>query len=92
MGDSVRNGDVIRPPHDCWPGTRLAVTETALAFVEDARRRGERCQPLDWLPEVHHPIGNDKAVIPDTLLYYPLGDRSCCGRSWKSTGPPWAVK
>ncbi|MCX4608592.1 MULTISPECIES: hypothetical protein [Streptomyces] len=27
----------------------LTVTETALAFLEDARRRGELCRPLDWL-------------------------------------------
>ncbi|WP_276205328.1 replication-relaxation family protein [Streptomyces prasinopilosus] len=34
-------------------GHTLTVTETALAFLEDARRRGELCQPLDWIPEVH---------------------------------------
>ncbi|MEW1797973.1 replication-relaxation family protein [Streptomyces niveus] len=55
-------------------GHALAVTETALAFLEDARRRGETCLPLDWLPEVHHPIGNDEAVIPDALLYYRSSD------------------
>ncbi|WP_256725976.1 replication-relaxation family protein [Streptomyces sp. IMTB 2501] len=32
----------------------LIVTETAPVFLEDARRRGEVCQPLDWTPEVHH--------------------------------------
>ncbi|MFB7439241.1 replication-relaxation family protein [Streptomyces mirabilis] len=30
-------------------GHALTVTETALAFLEDARRRGELCRPLDWL-------------------------------------------
>ncbi|MFE3249825.1 replication-relaxation family protein [Streptomyces sp. NPDC059209] len=30
--------------------------------------------PLDWIPEVHHPIGNSEAVIPDALLYYDSGD------------------
>lgn len=54
-------------------GHTLAVTETALAFLEDARRRGETCLPLDWIPEVHHPIGNSEAVIPDALLYYDSG-------------------
>jgi hypothetical protein len=51
----------------------LTVTETALAFLEDARRRGELCRPLDWLTEVYHPIGNGEAVIPDALLYYERG-------------------
>ncbi|MFC9429606.1 replication-relaxation family protein [Streptomyces sp. NPDC056987] len=50
-----------------------ALTETALVFLEDARRRGELCRPLDWMTEVHHPIGNGEAVIPDALLYYRRG-------------------
>jgi hypothetical protein len=54
-------------------GHTLTVTETALAFLEDARRRGELCRPLDWIPEVHHPIGSGEAVIPDALLYYKRG-------------------
>ncbi|MEV5646542.1 replication-relaxation family protein [Streptomyces flaveolus] len=48
----------------------LTVTETGLAFLQDARRRGDLCQPLDWIPEVHHPLGGSEAVIPDALLYY----------------------
>ncbi|MFF7888602.1 replication-relaxation family protein [Streptomyces sp. NPDC020794] len=51
----------------------VTVTETALAFLEDARRRGELCRPLDWLTEVYHPIGSGEAVIPDALLYYKRG-------------------
>ncbi|GGX90463.1 replication-relaxation family protein [Streptomyces fructofermentans] len=51
-------------------GHGLTVTETALAFVQDARRRGDVCMPLDWIPEVHHPLGNGEAVIPDGLFYY----------------------
>ncbi|MGW4659999.1 replication-relaxation family protein [Streptomyces sp. NPDC004279] len=35
-------------------GHALVVTETALAFVQDARRHGDVCQPLDWIPEVYH--------------------------------------
>ncbi|WP_257003763.1 replication-relaxation family protein [Streptomyces sp. SA15] len=54
-------------------GHTLTVTETALIFLQDARRRGELCQPLDWIPEVHHPIGSGEAVIPDALLYYRRG-------------------
>ncbi|MEU3984471.1 replication-relaxation family protein [Streptomyces sp. NPDC026672] len=49
------------------------LTETALAFLEDARRRGDVCRPLDWIPEVHHPVGSGEAVIPDALLYYQEG-------------------
>ncbi|MFF5161329.1 replication-relaxation family protein [Streptomyces sp. NPDC000348] len=51
-------------------GHGLTVTETALAFLQDARRRGDLCRPLDWIPEVHHPLGSGEAVIPDALLYY----------------------
>ncbi|NMI55687.1 MULTISPECIES: replication-relaxation family protein [unclassified Streptomyces] len=54
-------------------GHTLTVTETALVFLEDARRRGELCRPLDWLTEVHHPIGSGEAVIPDALMYYRCG-------------------
>ncbi|MER7195525.1 replication-relaxation family protein [Streptomyces flaveolus] len=28
------------------------------------------CQPLDWIPEIHHPLGGGEAVILDALLYY----------------------
>ncbi|MGA5508956.1 replication-relaxation family protein [Streptomyces umbrinus] len=54
-------------------GHGLTVTETALAFLQDARRHGDLCRPLDWIPEVHHPIGSGEAVIPDALLYYQRG-------------------
>ncbi|MEU2929840.1 replication-relaxation family protein [Streptomyces sp. NPDC007251] len=54
-------------------GHTLTVTETALLFLEDARRRGELHRPLDWLPEVYHPIGGGEAVIPDALMYYRRG-------------------
>ncbi|MEU6261409.1 replication-relaxation family protein [Streptomyces sp. NPDC047043] len=54
-------------------GHTLTVTETALAFLEDARRRGELCRPLDWIPEVYHPLGSGEAVIPDALMYYRSG-------------------
>ncbi|MFF4903215.1 replication-relaxation family protein [Streptomyces sp. NPDC001068] len=54
-------------------GHTLTVTETALVFLEDARHRGDVCEPLDWICEVHHPIGSGEAVIPDALLYYRRG-------------------
>ncbi|WP_308406579.1 replication-relaxation family protein [Streptomyces sp. AC555_RSS877] len=59
-------------------GHQLTVTETALAFLQDARRRGELCRPLDWICEVYHPLGGGEAVIPDALLYY----RSGSGDGW----------
>ncbi|MGW0817062.1 replication-relaxation family protein [Streptomyces viridiviolaceus] len=54
-------------------GHALTVTETGLAFVQDARRRGDVCRPLDWIPEIYHPLGSGEAVIPDALLYYRHG-------------------
>ncbi|MEU9272722.1 replication-relaxation family protein [Streptomyces sp. NPDC048251] len=59
----------------------LTVTETGLQFLLDARRRGEVCRPLDFLPEVHHPIGGGEAVIPDALVYYQRGSRDGGGGS-----------
>ncbi|MGW3151244.1 replication-relaxation family protein [Streptomyces sp. NPDC001177] len=51
-------------------GHSLVVTQTGPAFLQDTRRRGDVCQPLDWIPEVYHPLGSGEAVIPDALLYY----------------------
>jgi hypothetical protein len=51
----------------------MTVTETALAFLQDARRRSDVCRPLDRICEVHHPIGSGEAVVPDALLYYRRG-------------------
>ncbi|GGJ72250.1 replication-relaxation family protein [Streptomyces brasiliensis] len=62
-------------------GHTLTVTTSALAILEDARRRGDVCQPLDWIPEVHHPIGSGEAVIPDALLYYRRGPADGTGGS-----------
>jgi hypothetical protein len=59
----------------------LTVTETALVFLEDARRRGELCQPLDWMPEVYHPLGSGEAVIPDALMFYRRGSENGDGGS-----------
>ncbi|MGX4694518.1 hypothetical protein [Streptomyces sp. JNUCC 63] len=51
------------------------MTETALAFVQDARRRGKLCRPPDWIPELYHPVGSGEAVVPDTLLFYRRGSQ-----------------
>ncbi|MGX1541864.1 replication-relaxation family protein [Streptomyces adustus] len=58
----------LRVPH------ALAVTEVGVAFQQDARARGDICQPLDWIPEVHHPLGGGEAVTPDALLFYQEAD------------------
>ncbi|KOV69039.1 hypothetical protein ADL00_11640 [Streptomyces sp. AS58] len=51
-------------------GHALTVTKTGIAFLQNARRRGDVCRPLDWIPEVHHSLGSGEAVIPDALLFY----------------------
>lgn len=61
-------------------GHTLTVTETGLAFVQDARRHGDICPPLDWIPEVYHSLGTGEAVIPDALLYYRRSHRD--GEDW----------
>ncbi len=45
-------------------GHGLTVTETALAFLQDARRRGDLYRPLDWIPEVHHPSAAARPSSP----------------------------
>ncbi|MFF0000739.1 replication-relaxation family protein [Streptomyces avermitilis] len=50
-------------------GHALTVAETALAFLQDARRLDELCRPLDWMPEVYHPLGSSEAVIPDAFMF-----------------------
>ncbi|MGW5568182.1 replication-relaxation family protein [Streptomyces tendae] len=67
-------------------GHGLTVTETALAFLQDARRRGDLCQPLDWIPEVHHSLGGGEAVIPDALLYYRSHDTGAGGADSSGDG------
>lgn len=58
----------------------LAVTSTFLAFLDDARTRGDEFTPLDWQPEVAHPLDDgaadgDRVLIPDALMHYTcLGD------------------
>jgi hypothetical protein len=55
----------------------LAINETALAFVEHARRRGDECEPLSWEMEVAHRVrdGNTRTadevwLTPDAVLHY----------------------
>lgn len=53
----------------------LAVTRTALAFLDDAQARGDELGPLDWTPEVAHPVRDgaadgERMLIADALLRY----------------------
>ncbi|MFF1716266.1 replication-relaxation family protein [Streptomyces sp. NPDC058268] len=41
-----------------------------LAFVADARRRGDEHSHLDWTLEVSHPLGDGERLIADALAYY----------------------
>ncbi len=56
----------------------LAVLDAHLAFLRDARKRGDEYGTLDWAPEVHHRIveqGTD-SVIADALMRYTVAGRS----------------
>ncbi|MFJ5035644.1 replication-relaxation family protein [Streptomyces sp. NPDC088560] len=55
----------------------LAINDTALAFVEHARRAGDECEPLSWEMEVAHRVrdGNTRSadevwLTPDAVLHY----------------------
>jgi hypothetical protein len=56
----------LRAPHT------LAVLRTHLAFLADARRRGDDYGPLDWTPEVYHRLSESRAeaLVADALLRY----------------------
>ena len=56
----------LRAPHT------LAVLRTHLAFLADARRRGDEYGPLDWAPEVYHRLTEQRtdALIADALMRY----------------------
>ncbi|WP_281247732.1 replication-relaxation family protein [Streptomyces colonosanans] len=74
-GSGQGKGSVVDSVGPCRlkAGHTPTVTETALAFLKDARRHGELRRPLDWIPEAHHPTGSGEAVTPDALLYYRRG-------------------
>lgn len=56
----------LKTPHT------LTVLRTHLAFVADARERGDEHGFLDWTPEVSHSLGDGEKVIADALLHYTL--------------------
>ncbi|MER5602351.1 replication-relaxation family protein [Streptomyces sp. NPDC002265] len=69
-----------RPPYPITSATAaslktphtLTVLRTHLAFVADARRRGDEHGHLDWTPEVSHPLGDGEKIITDALMHYTL--------------------
>ncbi|MGY9066868.1 replication-relaxation family protein [Streptomyces sp. CAS3] len=69
-----------RPPYPVTSATAaslktphtLTVLRTHLAFVADARRRGDEHGHLDWTPEVFHSIGDGERVVADALMHYTL--------------------
>ncbi|OQR63421.1 hypothetical protein B6E66_13845 [Streptomyces maremycinicus] len=69
-----------RPPYPITSATAaslktphtLTVVRTHLAFLADARRRGDEHGPLDWTPEVSHPLSDGERIIADALLHYTL--------------------
>ncbi|MET7725485.1 replication-relaxation family protein [Streptomyces mirabilis] len=69
-----------RPPYPITSATAaslktphtLTVIRTHLAFVADARRRGDEHGHLDWTPEVSHPLSDGEKIITDALMHYTL--------------------
>ncbi|MEU6260449.1 replication-relaxation family protein [Streptomyces sp. NPDC047043] len=58
----------LKTPHT------LTVVRTHLAFVTDARRRGDEHGPLDWTPEVAHPLSDGERIITDAVMHYTLNE------------------
>ncbi|MET9879255.1 replication-relaxation family protein [Actinacidiphila glaucinigra] len=51
----------------------LTVVRAHLAFLADARARGDEYGPLDWVPEVAHRLpdtGGEDKLIADSVLHY----------------------
>ncbi|MGW7824644.1 replication-relaxation family protein [Streptomyces puniciscabiei] len=69
-----------RPPYPITSATAaslktphtLTVVRTHLAFVADARRRGDEHGHLDWTPEVSHPLSDGERIITDAVMHYTL--------------------
>ncbi|WP_051942224.1 replication-relaxation family protein [Streptacidiphilus rugosus] len=61
-----------RAPHS------LDVLRTHLAFLAEARQRGDEYGPLDWEPEVYHRLSDQRAdaVIADALMRYTINGPS----------------
>lgn len=58
----------LKTPHT------LTAVRAHLAFVSDARRRGDEHGHLDWTPEVAHPLSERERVIADAVMHYTLNE------------------
>ncbi|MET7621947.1 replication-relaxation family protein [Streptomyces sp. NPDC005408] len=71
-------GRALRQPASATEASlRAAHTLTAvrahLAFLADARRRGDEYGPLDWVPEIGHRLpdtGGEDKLVADAVLHY----------------------
>ncbi|WP_405562792.1 replication-relaxation family protein [Streptomyces phaeochromogenes] len=69
-----------RPPYPITSATAaslktahtLTVVRTHMAFVADARNRGDEHGHLDWTPEVSHPLSDGEKIITDAVMHYTL--------------------
>ncbi|MFE0678667.1 replication-relaxation family protein [Streptomyces sp. NPDC058867] len=67
-----------RPPYPITAATAaslktphtLTTVRCHLAFAADARHHGHEHGPLDWTPEVSHPLGDGQRLITDALMHY----------------------
>ncbi|SNT33137.1 replication-relaxation family protein [Actinacidiphila glaucinigra] len=73
----LRGRPVQAPSGGTDAGLRAAHTLTVLrahlAFLHDARARGDEYGPLDWVPEVAHRLpdtGGEDRLIADAVLHY----------------------
>jgi hypothetical protein len=71
-------GRSVQPPGSATEASlraahTLTVLRAHLAFVGDARARGDEYGPLDWVPEVAHRLpdtGGEDRLIADAVLHY----------------------
>lgn len=65
---------VIEPAHAAGPlqAHTLAVNDVGIAYLTEARRRGDECGPLSWRHEIAHPTGGRRGaqLVADALLGY----------------------
>ncbi|WBP91403.1 replication-relaxation family protein [Kitasatospora cathayae] len=72
-------------------GHILAVTRTQVAFVAGARKAGDECAPLDFLPEIYHRVAALGAQVGDgrevEQLAQVLVRHTAGGRAAEPPGP-----
>ncbi|MGW2841900.1 replication-relaxation family protein [Streptomyces sp. NPDC001493] len=73
----LRERSVVPPANATEASLRAAHTlagvRAHLAFLADARRRGDDYGPLDWVPEVGHRLpdtGGEEQLVADAMMHY----------------------